>query len=80
MPEEDAAVWKASFHAAWEAGQISESGRQSKEVFSAVVRRMMAAGELTEKPAAAEVYDASFLNQARELLNASQLCRKHGAA
>ena len=52
------------------------SGKDYKQAVYAAREAGVAGADLPENA----LYDESFLNQARDLLNASQLCRKHGAA
>ena len=61
-------------------GLSSTTGRHSGKDYKQAVYAAREAGVAGAVPPENELYDESFLNQARDLLNASQLCRKHGAA
>ena len=63
-----------------EYGISSTSGRHAGKLYKQAVEAARESGVVGEVPSEGELYDESFLNQARDLLNASQLCRKHGAA
>ncbi len=54
----------------------SQTGRHTHKGYAAAVD----ASASDECPEERAIYEESFLNQARDQLNATQLCRKHGAA
>ena len=56
------------------------SGRHSGKGYRQAVAAAKETGFDGNIPSEGELYEESFLNHARDLLNASQLCRKHGAA
>ena len=61
-------------------GVSNTTGRHTGKLYKQAADAAREAGLAGEVPSEGELYDESFLNQARDLLNASQLCRKHGAA
>ena len=76
--EEDALQMMAKLDK--EYGISSASGRHAGKLYKQTVEAARETGVVGEVPSDGELYDESFLNQARDLLNAGQLCRKHGAA
>ena len=72
--EEDALLAAARYDKTHEI--TSQTGRHTHRGFAAAVEGS-ASGEL---PVESAIYAEIFLNQARDQLNATRLCRKHGAA
>ena len=61
-------------------GLFSATGRHTGKGYRQAAEAARAAGAAGEIPGERALYEESFLDRARDLLNASQLCRKHGAA